>query len=124
MDNDEPLGPTVKTTNVDIPTSPSNADGTHNGDLSEFIICTTLLAHHDCDTSEHTSVSKSSYGRGGTILKAKIVYDAVNVGTKATTVNGNMLNTSTNSKEYLTEISYIEPAVRLSNKQNYQRQET
>lgn len=52
MDNDESLGSTVITTGTDVPTTSSNTDGTHNGNLLDLL----LMATCETDGSKEDSL--------------------------------------------------------------------
>lgn len=109
IDNDESLGSAVVTTQVEVSTTSSNTDGTHDGLFLDFLLQATCCAKFLEDSLWHTDLVCLLWGWGGTVIKSCTLLCAVGEGTEATTVNGCCDNTSIVSVSIGEEASRICP---------------
>lgn len=107
-DNDELAGLVVSMMNAETLVILSNVDGIYNGDPKQKGTRVIPMVNYDRDLGEYIQDTKSGFGRGGMMTKAKIASKVADEGIKVIIANGQSENILVNLAEHPQQTMHTE----------------
>ena len=107
-DNDELAGLVASMMNAETLVILSNVDGIYNGDPKQKGTRVIPMVNYDRDLGEYIQDTKSGFGRGGMMTKAKIASKVADEGIKVIIANGQSENILVNLAEHPQQTMHTE----------------
>lgn len=107
-DNDELAGLVASMMNAETLVILSNVDGIYNGDPKQKGTRVMPMVNYDRDLGEYIQDTKSGFGRGGMMTKAKIASKVADEGIKVIIANGQSENILVNLAEHPQQTMHTE----------------